>query len=820
MKKIFLLFLLAPSVLLSQNEALRMGEWRHHFSFRDCFAIIETNEGNIVGATRMGLVEYDQNNQTLTAITKFDGLSDYELSALSYSPQINTIFVGYENGNIDIVANGTVLNINDLKLNPRSGSKRIRHILFDDSAPNIIYCSTSFGVLMVDIKKREIVTTWYIGNNATDVVVHQLAKHEGHFYAATEQGIKRIPLALDPAFFSNWQTISNSDAYCALEWFNGNLVAIKGSPFNNCQLQQYRNGLFTDIATIYGFVNLSAGVSNANQNRLIVTAQTYIAIYNEQLVRESNINSSHRLVEGENTVAFSPQFNAGMMSSGNLWIADEKEGILRCESVADALFMQYLPQGPVSNKCWKILFAGGNLFAVQGGKDAIGQSSKDMAAVSIFTPKGWELYTSRNIPEFSGHSALLGITSNPSKPDNIFLNSWGGGVFILDRNEQGKWYATKHLPKSEYLKPALDLNGYYVKIGGMAYDAASSLLYIPNMEVSDCGLVGYFPDDGTYKKYTYETLRGVHTTGMIMTHSKSGDRWINIESPGASPHSKGIFVWNDNGTPKNENDDVYKGGAIPSQENDKRNAGQLLLIDDEGNTVTNSVFSLAEDQSGYVWIGTDMGVLTQFGAEKILTTDNPRFTRVKVPHNDGTNDAGYLLENEKVTVIVVDGGNRKWFGTEANGIYLVSPDGANMISHFDMSNSLLPSNEIKSIAIDDKSGEVFVGTPRGIVSFRGTATQGAADFKDVYVFPNPVRPEYTGTITVAGLMTKSSVKITDISGKLVFETTSAGGTAQWDGCNFWGERVKSGVYLIFVSAQDGSLQENVKSEVIKLAIVR
>jgi ligand-binding sensor domain-containing protein len=193
----------------------------------------------------------------------------------------------------------------------------------------------------------------------------------------------------------------------------------------------------------------------------------------------------------------------------------------------------------------------------------------------------------------------------------------------------------------------------------------------------------------------------------------------------------------------------------------------------------------------------------------------PVFTRIKIYRNDGSNVADYLLEKEVVTCIAVDAGNRKWFGTQGSGVYLMSADGTKAVSSFNTQNSPLPSNYISSLVIDHETGEVIIGTDKGIVALRGSATEGKENFGNIYAFPNPVRPDYSGIITIAGLMTQSNIKITDVAGNLVYETTSVGGQALWNGTNLWGEKVKSGVYLVFVASEDGT-----ESGVTKIAIIR
>jgi hypothetical protein len=226
------------------------------------------------------------------------------------------------------------------------------------------------------------------------------------------------------------------------------------------------------------------------------------------------------------------------------------------------------------------------------------------------------------------------------------------------------------------------------------------------------------------------------------------------------------------------------------------------------------VFSITEDRDGNIWVGTDQGPAVYFNPGKVFSSDL-KAARIKIPRNDGSGLADYLLGTETVTTIAVDGANRKWFGTMSSGAYLMSDDGKEEMLHFTSANSPMLSDNMVKISVNGLSGEVWFGTAEGIISYRGDATTGKDDYSGMYVFPNPVREDYAGPVTVTGLVEGSSVKITDISGNLVYETLSLGGQVTWDLQNYRSARVTTGVYLIFCSNADGSL-----TSVTKLLIIR
>ena len=198
-----------------------------------------------------------------------------------------------------------------------------------------------------------------------------------------------------------------------------------------------------------------------------------------------------------------------------------------------------------------------------------------------------------------------------------------------------------------------------------------------------------------------------------------------------------------------------------------------------------------------------------------MFNENFKVYRIKIPRNDGTGLADYLLGTEEIKAIAIDGANRKWIGTASSGIYLVSEDGLETIHHFTSENSPLLSNAIQSIAIHDETGEVFIGTGSGLISYQSDAIEGGKVFKDIRAYPNPVRPEYNGLITITGLVTDTQVRITDINGNLIYETQSNGGIATWDGCNISGERVATGVYFAHCVSPNGKQKQITKILIIK-----
>ncbi len=273
--------------------------------------------------------------------------------------------------------------------------------------------------------------------------------------------------------------------------------------------------------------------------------------------------------------------------------------------------------------------------------------------------------------------------------------------------------------------------------------------------------------------------------------TENGLKWITL------PEGHGLFIIDDKNTPFVFTDDRSR---------------KMTIADSDGKTI-NSVFTAAEDLEGNIWIGTDQGPVIYHNSDDIFEDDVKGY-RIKVPRNDGSGLADYMLGTESITAIAVDGANRKWLGTKSSGVYLLSADGTTLLKNYNERNSQLFSDSIASVAVDNITGEVWFGTSKGVLSVRELATSGKETFNNVYSFPNPVMEDYTGNVTITGLVTDTQIKITDISGNLVFETMSEGGQATWDLSTYNGRRVSTGVYLIFCANNEGS-----KSYVTKILVL-
>jgi ligand-binding sensor domain-containing protein len=225
---------------------------------------------------------------------------------------------------------------------------------------------------------------------------------------------------------------------------------------------------------------------------------------------------------------------------------------------------------------------------------------------------------------------------------------------------------------------------------------------------------------------------------------------------------------------------------------------QLSTSASNGNLPSTNVTSITTDKMGSIWVGTNNGIGI-FNCGDIATS--PCNAYLPIVNNNGFN--GYLFQKELVQCITVDGANRKWIGTN-NGAWLLSEDGLQIIEHFTKANSPLPTDTILQIIIDPKNGEVFFNTSNQMVSYRGTATAASKTQQSIQIFPNPIPPSFSGQVAFKGLVENAIVKITDLTGKLLYQTTALGGQAMWNARTYEGKKVATGVYLVFVRDLDGN----------------
>ncbi|RKX17435.1 MAG: hypothetical protein DRP35_10935, partial [Candidatus Zixiibacteriota bacterium] len=714
-------------------------------------------------------------DNSLQKLSKVNGLSDIGVNCLGYSKEANTLVVGYTNGNVDLIEGNTIYNLADIKRKQLYGSKSINKIFILNS---YAYLATGFGIVKISLERKEINDTYYIGTNASYIEVHDITYDGTYFYAATEKGIYKANKSTNLADYNNWTRLTflpyYDKDYCHIAYYNDNLYPVLTNNDNNNEnwLLQIQNNTYTliDTARFKSIRNLSV-----SDNKLIVSHDTLISIFDDTtLSQEYSLLSLSGSSWGWHMV-YSEQ--AIFDSQHKLWAADQRYGLINI--LTSSTTISYFSNGPSSSSVYDISAGGGDIWVARGGLNISGANLWNHAEVYVYYDYSWHSLSSSNQSQMSGQHDIVTVCVNHQDPSVAYAGSWNDGLFEFKDHQCIAHYEEAN----SSLEPFTSGDE---KVADMAFDSQQNL-WILNPGVNNP--VSVKKSDGTWKSFNYSYISNDLRKILVTSSDK---KWVVIGN------GQGLIVFDNGSDIDNESDDKIK---------------HINIVDDGGAIITNDIYSIAEDLDGVIWIGTSEGVMTYYEPDNVFDDPNFHADRILLDLGDGT--AQYLLKYETVKTIAIDGANRKWFGTANSGVFLLSDDCSEQILHFTEENSPLFSNKILNIAIDETTGEVFFVTSKGLVSYRNDATEGLTTFNQPYAFPNPVTNGYTGLISLIGLVRNAHVKISDIAGNLVYETTAKGGMATWNGTDFQGNKVHTGIYLAFCSNDDGS-----ETKVIKILIIK
>ncbi len=761
MRRIISIFTLIYSFICLPGQT-PVGSWSDHLVYNTAVDICASSD-EIYASTGLSVLVFNRNYDELKKMSTINGLSETGISAINWSEENKTLVIAYITTNIDLVKNNIIYNIPDISRKYIPGKKEVNRIRIHG---NYAYLACSFGIVLIDLVKKEIYDTWKPGSGSGSAEVWDLTFGDGRIFAATGEGVFVADLSnTGLAYYGNWTLLSGfpdpSGRYTTVVWSGGKLYANQSVSNAAGDYVYSYDGTATQFSYSPGVINNSFDPAS---DGFIITSSSSVKHYDTD-------GSLIRTID--DAVWPNPSFSKAVSSNGEIWIADRSSGMIRFRGSNDLTGFS-LP-GPVTNAAFNITSVDGKTAISAGGTDVSWNNLWRSLQVSVHEDSKWS-----GISSTSAYDGIRTIIDRGDR-EHMFVASWGGGLLEYNNNELVKQYSYTNSPLQTIIpgRP-------YVRICGLAMDNDKNL-WITQSEVQ--GSMKVLKPDGTWIVNPL-TIDAQMIGDLIIT--RAGHKWIIL------PRGNGLFVFDDNHTPENFTDDRFK----------------KMLIEESDGGIVAYVYSIAEDLEGNIWVGTDQGPLVYYNPERIFS-ENLKAFRVRIPRNDGSNIYDYLLYTETINSIAVDGANRKWLGTANAGAYLMSADGTTEIRKYTQENSPLFSNNIVSLAVDNKTGEVWFGTSKGVQSVRGDAIEGLEKFGKVYAFPNPVRQEFSGSLTVTGLMRDSRVKITDVSGNLVYETESTGGMATWDLNTYNGRRVTTGVYLIFCSGNAGA-----ESCVIKVLVIK
>jgi hypothetical protein len=761
MKKYTCAFLLlfAIQMCFSQNNK----SWKGYFSYREIKDLSESTT-KIVAASENALFSKNLASGAIKNINTVDGLSGQTISAIYHSPTFKKTLVGYENGLMIVVndIDGTMLNVVDIinKTLPPD-IKRVNHFMENEG---IVYVSCDFGVCEYNLATLVFGDTFYIGDNAAQISVKQTTVFQGRIYAATRFFGIRSAEVNNPNLndFNQWTTVAGG-AWLGVEAFGDNLMAV-----NDTGSMQRWNG-----TTFVAQTQLQQPPVDfrKSDNKLIVTTPAHIYIYDLGLVQL-------RLVNTTEIPDIVTTFTCATVINDIIYIGTLENGLLST-TLTPSTFTDMTPDGPLRNNIFAVAASGANLWAVYGNYDVFyNPYPLDYYGVSKYTPSGWLNIPYKDIQTAVGKevASLVRITVNPSNANDVYISSFHSGLLRIENDVPTVLYDESNSTLEELTTFPT------IRIDGGVFDPAGNL-WLTNGLVEKALKVR--KADGQWQQgYNLIPIFQNVDNAVLgrITIYKHGTKWM-------VSRGHGVIGFNE----------AY---------------GNLLknISLDPGNLPSEQVSIAVPDNRNQLWIGTRKGLRILSSVDSFISGEEMITEPIIIIEE---NLAQELLYEQFITDIVVDGSNNKWIGTADSGIFYVSSNGQQTFYHFTKDNSPLPSNNVNDIEINGITGEVFIATDKGMVSFKGIATSASDNLNNVYVYPNPVRPGFAGTVKVSGLLDKANVKIADIEGNLVYEAISEGGTIEWDTTAFGKYKVASGVYMIFISAEDGG-----ETKVKKVMIVR
>jgi len=780
---IFLIFF--SSVAVAQDEApsqnVAIGEWRAYLPYT-IGNYVTQNASTVFYASDFSLLAIDKVENSVERLTKVNGLSDVEISLLKHSPFNDVLIAVYENRNIDFITPDGTINFPFVKDKNVAGDQTIYDITF--VTPNRVFLSAGFGILELDPE-----TTTVNNDIRTGIAVTSFAALDGFFYAATEEGI--YVAEDDPSvnlldFTNNWRLLDDSDGF-PLDYSSNAVFTLDDQLVVdvNDSLFFYKNGLQNNFYHKEGF---TIEFLSAEGAQLLVGLDCEGCVDNLAILEKDG-----SLIRELGSPCVLNIQSAVQDAQGRVWIADRGREFRVLQNINGNCTLETY-EGVASGNIWDLEVRGDELWVATGGFNVTnGYLFRQDGVLRLQENGSWIQYTRNNREEFGGEDRALGggddifdfttITASPTE-EKVYLGSYMEGVLEFDLEADEMTLFNEH---SSLLSETIgDPNRS--RTGGIALDSDENVWVtsylgedILSVLVKETGNVVTFP---SAKCGGFSEILDVVIDG-------AGNKWMRVASSGA-----GLIVFNEFDL-NDSNDDRCR-----------------FLSTNNSFLPSNDVLSLEVDLDGDVWVGTANGVIIfQCGSQVF----DPEICGGFIQAVDVGGDLDELLEGESVQAIAVDGANRKWFGT-TNGVFLQSEDGKDLLASFTETNSPLFDNNIIDIEVRQETGEVFIGTARGLQSIRTDATAGGViNSQDVNVFPNPVRPDYEGPIAINGLARDANVKITDITGRLIFETEALGGQAIWDGRDYNGRKASSGVYLVISTATRNF--DNPQTAVAKIMIV-
>ena len=711
-----------------------------------------------------------------------DGLtpiSDLDAEMIRYSPSHKVTTVYYRSGRIDLIYSDRIYNLVGISDNSNLNDKTATRIFY---YKEYAFISGHFGLMQIDLSNHQIVATAFLGKEVLDAFAL-----DDKLYALTKDGLRYSLLSQniqDPASWQPIEGLTQKDLISITALPDGSLWYIDS--LNNL----YRSTLAQSSAThqimaqsgwAERLFSIADGVAVAGADSLIVWRANG---------ERTHISLPARLqsLSGDSSADQLWLTAGGSLYRANLTSATEGKVSLE-KLVLEA-------NAPKVNKHFYITYQHGRLYSVSGGRNY--NAYWQPGHIQIYTPPLWSGWTYWQIVEQTNYIPvydLVSIAVDPRDADHYFVGSWGEGLYEI----QGRQVVNRYTPENSPLIGAWDSDSptaHNVRVGSLCYDHRGNLWMAQGQGTVANSIVVRTPD-GEMKALSYPEIDFVNAFGPMLA-LPNGVKWLLIYHR-STDGNNGVFVFDDKGTPLDQSDDEYR--LINN------------FVDRTGKEIAaKRYYDLALDPSGNLWIATDKGPISIASPSTILTQTAPLASR---PVGGKEPNLYYVLDNMPITAIAIDALGNKWCGTGSDGLYLLSSDGTQLLAHYTKDNSPLLTNDILSLAIDKERGQLYIATSAGLVSlYIGQTSDWSAQSKEVYIYPNPLRPEDPDQVTLSQLPAGTTVRILDSAGNLIYQEMAQTGELTITTRLPSGERYPSGIYHALLSDSEGKHSYSIPFAVI------
>ena len=758
--------------LLSQGNNLAIGEWKSHLPQQSGNYVTQTPSA-IVYSNIWNLIIIDKESGSPTFLSKVEGLSDVGIDIVEYDEVNDQLVVIYDDANIDLVqSDGAVINVPNIKLNTSIiTDKRVNGL--DIDMDGVIYLATGFGVVALAGS-----TGIFRSTTITDVRVNDIVVLGERLYAGTVDGLYTINLALPGVNvndFGQWELIEadrgirSLSEIIALEDDSQDVLVGLGNEVFRGDFDSGFNPFHSSESRSFdvGFINHTGETIVIGYQGPGFASEVFFAQGND--IQRGGAGCVN-IVEG-----------AEIDERGQVWYADGFPEIRRA-SAFDQGCERITFNSPFFHTASDIDIEDGVIHASDGGVSDNFQFLFSRNGVYVQDGPTWTNFNEFNTQAIRDNDLLsfFRIKADPFS-DMIYVGSYWGGLMELNR-ESGEIMV--------FTQENSTLQG---SIGDLARERVTGIAFDEeaNLWVSVFGAaqpLNVRTPDGVWRSFDVDAP----STISNLAFDDGGNLWCTV-----SGANGGILIYD-------------MGEDVLSSSDDRQR-----LINQNNSQIDAPVNEVTLDLSGDMWVATAQGPVIFDCGNDAITDDCQGIRRIV----EVDSIAAFLLADQNITAIEIDGANQKWLGTE-NGIFVQSEDGDEQLMRFTQDNSPLFDDNIQDIAYEPISGEMYISTGGGMISMK-TATSGGSQrnrASDIYAFPNPVEPDYFGLVAIKGLATDAEIRITDINGNLVQSSRALGGTASWDLTGLSGEPVETGVYLVF-SNQSNSFR-NPEGVATKILVIR